>query len=121
MNSTVPSPIGGCPRSLRATKNCGGLHRKSLGQPPCGDSPVFAGNFLKLAPFYGVLRIPEEPLLFVLFIEGDAIFERRRIQPVDGLSADLGKGVHQVVDGLSLLWWVESQVTPFRHSDPVRI
>ncbi len=69
----------------------------------------------------GVPRITEDPLLFVLFIEGDAIFERCRIQPVDGLSADLSKGVHQVVDGLSLLRWVEDQVTPFRHSDPVRI
>ena len=31
---TVPSFIGGCPGSLRSTKNYGGLHRKILGTAP---------------------------------------------------------------------------------------
>ena len=46
----------GLSQEVYELRNYGGLRRKSLRQPPFGDSPVFTEYFFKLAVF---VTIPE--------------------------------------------------------------
>ena len=42
VNSGLSQALPGAVPDVYGPWNDGGLHRKSLGQPPCGDSPGFA-------------------------------------------------------------------------------
>ena len=41
VNSGLSQALSGAVPDVYGPWNGGGLHRKSLGQPPCGDSPGF--------------------------------------------------------------------------------
>ena len=55
VNSGLSQALPGAVPDVYGLWNAGGLHRKSLGQPPCGDSPVFAALSLKLVPFRNII------------------------------------------------------------------